>query len=54
MLQERRAHSCTKSTRFVYVCGGVNHKNEPISSCEKYDLENDKWTKISNMNYRNF
>ncbi len=54
MNQERRAHSSTKSGKLVYVCGGVNHKNEPLTSCEKYEIDLNKWFKISSMNYRIF
>lgn len=49
MFCERRAHSCIKAADFVYVCGGINSKGEPLSSCEKYSLEYQRWIKISNM-----
>ena len=49
MLTERRSHSTCKAGDFVYVCGGINSKGEPLSVCEKFNLTSEKWIKISNM-----
>jgi hypothetical protein len=50
MFVERRTHSTCKAGDFVYVCGGINSKGEPLNSCEKYSLVYEKWVKIANMN----
>ena len=49
MFNERRSHSSCRAGEFIYVCGGINSKGEPLSACEKYSLELEKWIKMSNM-----
>ena len=49
MFNERKTHASCKAGDFVYVCGGINTKSDPMNSCEKYSLEYEKWIKISNM-----
>jgi len=39
---------CQLVQKFIFCAGGVNG-NETISSCEKYDIENNKWTKMQNL-----
>lgn len=36
----------------IFVLGGYNPPlNMFLKSCEKYDIESDKWTKVSDMKY---
>jgi hypothetical protein len=49
MFYERRTHATCKSGDFIFVCGGINPKGEPMNACEKYSLEYEKWIKISHM-----
>jgi hypothetical protein len=54
MFQERRTHSTCKASEFVFVCGGINSKGDPLNSCEKFSLESERWIKTSNMSVGNY
>lgn len=49
MLTERRSHAMCKVGEFIYVCGGINSRSEPLNSCEKFSILTEKWLKVSNM-----
>lgn len=53
MFYERRTHSVVKLGDFIYVCGGINSKGDPLNTCEKYSLEFQRWVKISSMKVGN-
>jgi hypothetical protein len=50
MNYRRRAHSLIYFNDFIYAISGVD-KLEMIKKCEKYDIYNDKWIEIPEMNY---
>lgn len=49
MFYERRTHAMCKIDDMIYVCGGIDVNHEPISFCEKYSLQYEKWVKIAGM-----
>jgi len=49
MFFERRNHSSIKIDNYIYVCGGIDLNNNPMSQCEKYSLQLEEWSRISNM-----
>jgi hypothetical protein len=49
MFFERRNHSSIKVNNFIYVCGGIDLNNNPMSQCEKYSFQLEEWSRISNM-----
>lgn len=49
MNHERSTHSICKAGDFIFVCGGIGAKDEPLNSCEKFSLDCERWIKISNM-----
>jgi hypothetical protein len=50
MIYRRRAHSLIYFNDFIYAISGVD-KLEMIKKCEKYDIVNDKWVEIEELNY---
>lgn len=46
----RRAHSLIYFNDYIYAISGVD-KLEMIKKCEKYDINNDKWIEIPELNY---
>lgn len=50
MNYRRRAHSLVYFNDFIYAISGVD-KLEMIKKCEKYDIYNDKWLEIPDLNY---
>lgn len=50
MIYKRRAHSLIYFNDFIYAISGVD-KLEMIKKCEKYDIFNDKWIEIPELNY---
>jgi hypothetical protein len=50
MIFRRRAHSLVYFNDFIYAVSGVD-KLEMIKKCEKYDIYNDKWIEIPELNY---
>jgi hypothetical protein len=50
MNYRRRAHSLIYFNDFIYAISGVD-KLEMIKKCEKYDIVNDKWIEIAELNY---
>jgi hypothetical protein len=50
MLYRRRAHSLIYFNDYIYAISGVD-KLEMIKKCEKYDIYNDKWIEIEELNY---
>jgi len=46
----RRAHSLIYFNDFIYAISGVD-KLEMIKKCEKYDIFQDKWVEIADLNY---
>lgn len=50
MLNARKAHGTIKAANFVYVCGGVNKNYDTMTECEAFNLQNNKWTAIANLN----
>lgn len=46
----RRAHSLIYFNDFIYAVSGVD-KLEMIKKCEKYDIFQDKWIEIADLNY---
>jgi hypothetical protein len=50
MNYRRRAHSLIYFNDFIYAISGVD-KLEMIKKCEKYDIVNDKWIEIEELNY---
>ena len=50
MLYKRRAHSLIYFNDYIYAISGVD-KLEMIKKCEKYDIFNDKWIEIPELNY---
>lgn len=50
MNYRRRAHSLIYFNDYIYAVSGVD-KLEMIKKCEKYDIYNDKWIEISELNY---
>jgi hypothetical protein len=50
MIYRRRAHSLIYFNDFIYAISGVD-KLEMIKKCEKYDIYNDKWIEIEELNY---
>jgi len=50
MNYRRRAHSLIYFNDFIYAISGVD-KLEMIKKCEKYDIYNDKWIEIPDLNY---
>lgn len=49
MLYRRRAHSLIYANDFIYSISGVD-KLEMIRKCEKYDIFNDKWIEVPELN----
>jgi len=47
---KRRAHNLIYFNDFIYSISGVD-KLEMIKSCEKYDIYNDKWLEVPELNY---
>lgn len=47
---KRRAHNLIYFNDFIYAISGVD-KLEMIKSCEKYDIYNDKWIDVPELNY---
>jgi hypothetical protein len=45
---KRKAHGSVYASGFVFVFGGFGNSGI-LKDCEKYDIENDKWIKISSM-----
>jgi hypothetical protein len=50
MNYRRRAHSLIYFNDYIYAISGVD-KLEMIKKCEKYDIYNDKWIEIAELNY---
>jgi hypothetical protein len=50
MLYRRRAHSLIYFNDYIYAISGVD-KLEMIKMCEKYDIYNDKWIEIPQLNF---
>ena len=50
MLYKRRAHSLIYLNDFIYAISGVD-KKEMITTCEKYDIFNNKWIEVPGLNY---
>lgn len=50
MKYKRRAHNLIYFNDFIYAISGVD-KLEMIKSCEKYDIYNDKWIEVPELNY---
>merc|ERR1740139_780757 len=50
MLFKRRAHSLIYVNDFIYAISGVD-KKEMITTCEKYDIFNNKWIEVPGLNY---
>ncbi len=50
MIYRRRAHSLIYFNDFIYAISGVD-KLEMIKKCEKYDIHNDKWIEIPELNF---
>ena len=50
MLYRRRAHSLIYFNDYIYAISGVD-KLEMIKMCEKYDIYNDKWLEIPQLNF---
>jgi len=50
MIYRRRAHSLIYFNDFIYAISGVD-KLEMIKKCEKYDIYNDKWIEVIELNY---
>jgi len=52
MHEHRKEHSMLYLKGFVYVLGGYNPpSNFFLKSCERYDIQNDKWEFIADMHY---
>jgi hypothetical protein len=49
MIYERRAHATCKAGNYVFVSGGINSKSEPMESCEKFCLREERWYRLANM-----
>ncbi|KRX01567.1 hypothetical protein PPERSA_01470 [Pseudocohnilembus persalinus] len=54
MQTPRKEHgSVTVGSKYVYVIGGYNsQKKEMLSSCERYDIKQDKWSYIPSMSVK--
>ena len=50
MIYRRRAHSLVYFNDFIYAISGVD-KLEMIKKCEKYDINNDEWLEVPELNY---
>ena len=50
ILLERRNHSSIIVGNYIYICGGMDKNSNYISSCEKFSLQYEKWTKCSSLN----
>lgn len=50
MLYKRRAHSLIYCNDYIYAISGVDQL-QMIKKCEKYDIYNDKWIEIPELNY---
>ena len=50
MICKRRAHSLIYFNDYIYAISGVD-KLEMIKKCEKYDIFNDEWIEIPELNY---
>ena len=50
MSQTRKEHASVFVNNYVYVLGGYDGtSNSFLSSCERYDIENDEWKPIDSM-----
>ena len=36
--------------KYVYVIGGQSNSKQPMKQCEKFDVQNLKWTNIASLN----
>ena len=54
MINQRSIHATTIVGNFIYVCGGQKSYGCFISECERYDIQENKWSPITNMNYGKF
>lgn len=50
MIHKRRAHSLVYFNDYLYAISGVD-KLEMSKTCEKYDIFNDKWIEVPELNY---
>ena len=50
MFKERRNHSSIKVNNQIYVCGGIDNNSNHLNLCEKYSIQNKKWTKCHSLN----
>ena len=50
MIYKRRAHSLIYFNDYIYAISGVD-KLEMIKKCEKYNIFNDEWIEIPELNY---
>ncbi|EGR33255.1 kelch motif family protein, putative [Ichthyophthirius multifiliis] len=58
---KKLSNMCQKRTEFgftlgldnkIYVLGGIEGKNKYLNSAERYDINNNKWETINNMNFQ--
>lgn len=51
MLQAREDLGCCLGyDGFIYVAGGVNHSNNIVNSCERYNWQKKSWETVPQMN----
>lgn len=51
MAQARFSYAAVASNEKIYVAGGKSNADSTLSSVECYDISEDTWTTLSNMNH---
>lgn len=51
MNHPRSSHGIAYLSGYIYVVGGYEHKNVITKRCERFNIEENKWEVISNLNY---
>jgi len=51
MLVKRVGHAICYLDHFIYVIGGKTNQMVCSKLCERYDINQDRWEPISNLNY---
>ena len=51
MLIEKFTFGITANQQFAFILGGYTQGEKKSSSCEKFDINNNTWMSIKNLNY---
>ena len=51
MLIAKEHFGITANSHFTFILGGLNESDKTTSSCEKFEININKWMRIKNLNF---